>query len=277
MMRVFVTGATGYIGSAVTRELIERGHQVVGLVRSDSSAAKLEESGAEVHRSDINDLDSLRSGAAAADGVIHLAFHHDFSNFAGALTTDLHAVEAMGAALEGSGKPFVITTHVNGVATENMVLALAERGVRTSIVELCPSVHGEGDTGFVPSLINIAKTKGFSAYVEGGSNRWPAVHRLDAAHLYCLALEKAPAGSRLDGVADEGVPFRDIASAIGKQLNVPVVSISREEADAHFGFLSTLAALDIPRSSVATQELMGWRPVQPALIPDLKQSHYFNN
>ncbi|MFL0374405.1 SDR family oxidoreductase [Paenibacillus amylolyticus] len=276
-MRVFVTGATGYIGSAVTRELIERGHQVVGLVRSDSSAAKLEESGAEVHRSDINDLDSLRSGAAAADGVIHLAFHHDFSNFAGALTTDLHAVEAMGAALEGSGKPFVITTHVNGVATENMVLALAERGVRTSIVELCPSVHGEGDTGFVPSLINIAKTKGFSAYVEGGSNRWPAVHRLDAAHLYCLALEKAPAGSRLDGVADEGVPFRDIASAIGKQLNVPVVSISREEADAHFGFLSTLAALDIPRSSVATQELMGWRPVQPALIPDLKQSHYFNN
>ncbi|MDQ0720412.1 nucleoside-diphosphate-sugar epimerase [Paenibacillus sp. W4I10] len=277
MMRVFVTGATGYIGSAVTRELIERGHQVVGLVRSDSSAAKLEESGAEVHRGDINDLDSLRSGAAAADGVIHLAFHHDFSNFAGALTTDLHAVEAMGAALEGSGKPFVITTHVNGVATENMVLALAERGVRTSIVELCPSVHGEGDTGFVPSLINIAKTKGFSAYVEGGSNRWPAVHRLDAAHLYCLALEKAPAGSRLDGVADEGVPFRDIASAIGKQLNVPVVSISREEADAHFGFLSTLAALDIPRSSVATQELMGWRPVQPALIPDLKQSHYFNN
>ncbi|MGN7351791.1 MULTISPECIES: SDR family oxidoreductase [unclassified Paenibacillus] len=276
-MRVFVTGATGYIGSAVTRELIERGHQVVGLVRSDSSAAKLEESGAEVHRGDINDLDSLRSGAAAADGVIHLAFHHDFSNFAGALTTDLHAVEAMGAALEGSGKPFVITTHVNGVATENMVLALAERGVRTSIVELCPSVHGEGDTGFVPSLINIAKTKGFSAYVEGGSNRWPAVHRLDAAHLYCLALEKAPAGSRLDGVADEGVPFRDIASAIGKQLNVPVVSISREEADAHFGFLSTLAALDIPRSSVATQELMGWRPVQPALIPDLKQSHYFNN
>lgn len=277
MMRVFVTGATGYIGSAVTRELIERGHQVVGLVRSDSSAAKLEESGAEVHRGDINDLDSLRSGAAAADGVIHLAFHHDFSNFAGALTTDLHAVEAMGAALEGSGKPFVITTHVNGVATDNMVLALAERGVLTSIVELCPSVHGEGDTGFVPSLINIAKTKGFSAYVKGGSNRWPAVHRLDAAHLYCLALEKAPAGSRLDGVADEGVPFCDIASAIGEQLNVPVVSISREEADAHFGFLSTLVALDIPRSSVATQELMGWRPVQPALIPDLKQSHYFNN
>lgn len=277
MMRVFVTGATGYIGSAVVRELIDAGHQVVGLVRSDNSAAKLKEAGAEVHRGDIDDLDSLRSGAAAADGIIHLAFNHDFSNFARALAADLHAVEAMGAALEGSGKPFVITTHANGVTAENVMLLLAERGVRTAIVELCPSVHGEGDTGFVPRLINIAKTKGFSAYVEEGSNRWPAVHRLDAAHLYRLALEKAPAGSRLNGVADEGVPFRDIASVIGKHLNVPVVSISREEADTHFGFLSTLAALDIPRSSVATQELLGWRPVQPALIHDLEQSHYFNN
>ncbi|KAF6581911.1 SDR family oxidoreductase [Paenibacillus polymyxa] len=276
-MRVFVTGATGYIGSAVVRELIDAGHQVVGLVRSDNSAAKLKEAGAEVHRGDIDDLDSLRSGAAAADGIIHLAFNHDFSNFARALAADLHAVEAMGAALEGSGKPFVITTHANGVTAENVMLLLAERGVRTAIVELCPSVHGEGDTGFVPRLINIAKTKGFSAYVEEGSNRWPAVHRLDAAHLYRLALEKAPAGSRLNGVADEGVPFRDIASVIGKHLNVPVVSISREEADTHFGFLSTLAALDIPRSSVATQELLGWRPVQPALIHDLEQSHYFNN
>src|ERR1700730_887571 len=240
MMRVFVTGATGYIGSAVIRELIDAGHQVVGLVRSDNSAAKLKEAGAEVHRGDIDDLDSLRSGAAAADGIIHLAFNHDFSNFAGALTADLYAVEAMGAALEGSGKPFVITTHANGVAAENVALLLAERGVRTSIVELCPSVHGEGDTGFVPRLINIAKTKGFSAYVEEGTNRWPAVHRLDDAHLYRLALEQAPAGSRLDGAADEGVPFRDIASVIGKQLNLPIVSISREEADAHFGFLGAI-------------------------------------
>lgn len=276
-MRVFVTGATGYIGSAVIRELMDRGHHVVGLVRSDRSAAKLTEAGAEVHRGDINDLDSLRNGAAAADGVIHLAFNHDFSNFAAALATDLHAVEAMGMALEGSGKPFVITTHANGEAAENVVLSLAKRGVRTSIVELCPSVHGEGDTGFVPNLINIAKTKGFSAYVEEGSNRWPAVHRLDAAHLYCLALENATAGSRLDGVADEGVPFRNIASEIGKHLHVPVVSISRKEADAHFGFLSTLSALDIPRSSVATQELLGWKPVQPTLIADLQQSHYFSN
>ncbi|MRN53229.1 SDR family oxidoreductase [Paenibacillus monticola] len=276
-MRIFLTGATGYIGSAVVRELIDAGHQVVGLVRSDNSAAKLNEAGAEVHHGNIDDLDSLRSGAATADGVIHLAFNHDFSNFAGSLITDLHAVEAIGAALEGSGKPFVITTHANGVAAENVMLSLAERGVRTSIIELCPSVHGEGDTGFVPRLINIAKTKGLSAYVEEGTNRWPAIHRLDAAHLYRLALEKAPAGSRLNGVADEGVPFRDIASVIGKHLNVPVVSISREEADAHFGFLSTLVALDIPRSSVATQELLGWRPVQPALIPDLEQTHYFNN
>lgn len=276
-MRVFVTGATGYIGSAVIQELLSAGHQVVGLARSDNSAAKLKEVGVDSHRGDIDDLDSLRSGAAAADGVIHLAFNHDFANFDGALTADLHAVEAMGSALEGSGKPFVITTHNNGVAVENVVLSLAERGVRTSIVELCPSVHGEGDTGFVPRLIQIAKTKGISAYVEAGTNRWPAVHRLDAAQLYRLALEKAPAGSRLNGVGDEGVPFRDIASVIGQQLNVPVVSISSEEAKDHFGFLSTLAALDIPKSSTETQKLLKWKPVQLGLIPDLEQDHYFNN
>jgi nucleoside-diphosphate-sugar epimerase len=275
MMRVFVTGATGYIGSAVVRELIDAGHKVVGLARSDNGAAVLKEAGAEVHRGAIDDLDSLHSGAAAADGVIHLAFKHDFSDFAGALTTDLHAVETMGAALEGSGKPFVITAHLNGAASENAAFALA--GVRSSVVSLAPSVHGEGDKGFVPRLINIARTKGVSAYVGDGSNRWPAVHRLDAAHLYRLALEKAPAGSRLDGAADEGVPFRDIASVIGKHLNLPVVSISREEADAHFGFLGAIAAHDMPRSSALTQELLGWRPVHTALIPDLEQGHYFNN
>jgi nucleoside-diphosphate-sugar epimerase len=275
MMRVFVTGATGYIGSAVVRELIDAGHKVVGLARSDNGAAVLKEAGAEVHRGAIDDLDSLHSGAAAADGVIHLAFKHDFSDFAGALTTDLRAVETMGAALEGSGKPFVITAHLNGAASENAAFALA--GVRSSVVSLAPSVHGEGDKGFVPRLINIARTKGVSAYVGDGSNRWPAVHRLDAAHLYRLALEKAPAGSRLDGAADEGVPFRDIASVIGKHLNLSVVSISREEADAHFGFLGAIAAHDMPRSSALTQELLGWRPVHPALIPDLEQGHYFNN
>ncbi|HJV47086.1 MAG TPA: SDR family oxidoreductase [Bacillota bacterium] len=276
-MRVFVTGATGYVGSAVVRELIDAGHKVVGLTRSDKGAVILKEAGAEVHRGDLADLDSLRSGAAAADGVIHLAFKHDFSDFAGSLATDLLAVETIGAALEGSGKPFVITAHANGTASDNAAIGLANRGVRTSIVMLAPSVHGEGDKGFVPRLINIARTKGFSAYIGNGSNHWTAVHRLDAAHLYCLALEKAPAGSRLDGVADEGVPFRNIASVIGKHLNLPVVSISREEAEDHFGFLGTIAALDIPRSSAQTQELLGWRPKHPSLISDLEQGHYFNS
>jgi nucleoside-diphosphate-sugar epimerase len=278
-MRVFVTGATGYIGSAVVRELINAGHKVVGLARSDNGAAVLKEAGAEVHLGALDDLDSLHSGAAAAEGVIHLAFKHDFSDFAGALATDLRAVETMGAALEGSGKPFVITNHMNGAASENAALSLA--GVRSSVVSLAPSVHGEGDKGFVPRLINIARTKGVSAYVGDGSNRWPAVHRLDAAHLYRLTLEMAPAGSQLKGRAEEGVPFRDIAGAIGKHLNLPVVSISREEADAHFGFLGAIAALDIPSilpgSSVQTQELLGWRPVHPGLIADLEQGHYFNN
>lgn len=276
-MRVFLTGATGYIGSAVVRELIDAGHKVIGLTRSDSGAAALKEAGAEVHRGTLDDPDSLHRGAAAADGVIHLAFKHDFSDFAGALKLDLRAVERMGAVLEGSGKPFVITAHANGTASENAAIALAERGVRTSIVELSPSVHGEGDKGFVPRLINIARDKGVSAYIGDGSNRWPAVHRLDAARLFRLALETAPAGVRLHGVGDEGVPFRDIARVIGRHLNLPVVSISRVEADAHFGFLGAIAALDIPRSSVQTQELLGWRPVQPGLISDLEQGHYFNN
>ncbi len=278
-MRVFVTGATGYIGFAVVRELINAGHQVLGLTRSDNGAAVLKEAGAAVHRGALDDLDSLHSGAAAVDGVIHLAFNQnsDFSDFAGALITDLRAVETMGAALEGSDKPFVITNHMNGVASENAVFALA--GVRSSVVSLAPSVHGKGDKGFVPRLINIARTKGVSAYIGDGTNRWPAVHRLDAARLFRLALEAAPAGSRLTGRAEEGVPFRDIADVIGKHLNLPVVSISREEADAHFGFLGAIAALDIssisPGSSVETQELLGWQPVHPELIPDLEQGHYF--
>jgi len=274
-MRVFVTGATGFIGSAVVRELIGAGHTVVGLTRSDTGAAVLEEAGAEVHRGTLDDLDSLRAAAAAVDGVIHLAFGHNLSDFAAALTTDLRAVETMGAALEGTGKPFVTTAHLNGEASDNAVLALA--GVRSSVVSLSLSVHDEGDKhGFMPRLITIARAKGVSAYIGDGSNRWVAVHRLDAACLYRLALESAPAGSRLDGVGDEGVPFRDIASVIGRHLNLPVVSISREEANAHFGsFLGAVAAADRPRSSARTQELLGWRPVHPRLLPDLEE-HYFN-
>ncbi|GEB76571.1 MULTISPECIES: SDR family oxidoreductase [Sporolactobacillus] len=299
-MRVFVTGATGFIGTAVVRELIEAGHQVIGLARSDKSADTLKVEGAEVHRGSLDDLDSLRSGASAADGVIHLAFKHDFSDYGKAISDDLRAVKAMGEVLEGTGKPFVITsgtlmlTYVlppgqigtekdvvdNSVPrgeAENVVIALAERGVRSSLVRLAPSVHGLGDHGFVSSLIGIARDKGVSAYIGDGYNRWPAVHRLDAARLFRLAVEAAPGGSRLHGVTDEGVPFRDIAGVIGRHLNLPVVSISREEADAHFGWLGAFVSADNPTSSALTQERLGWQPVHPKLIPDLEKGHYFSN
>ena len=198
-----------------------------------------------------------------------------FSDFAGSLTTDLQAIQAIGEVLEGTGKPFLTTAHANGAASDNATLALAKRGVRASVVSLSTSVHGDGDKGFVPLLINTAREKGFSAYIGDGANRWPAVHRLDAARLFRLALEAAPAGSKLDGVGDEGIPFRDIADVIGRHLNLPVVSITREEAEAHFGFLGFIAALDIPRSSIQTQELLNWRPVHPTLISDLEQGDYF--
>ena len=278
-MHVFVTGATGYIGSAVVRELIDAGHTVVGLTRSDNGAARLQAAGAEVHHGSLDDLDSLHRGVTAADGVIHLAFPHDGADIAGtdATTTNLRAVETMGVAI-GSGKPFVVTAHLNGEAAENAALAQVERGVRSAIVSLSPSVHdGDADKhGFVPQLITTARTKGVSAYIGDGSNRWPAVHRLDAAHLFRLALEAAPAGSRLDGVGDEGVPFRDIAEVIGRQLVLPVVSIDRDKANAHFGWLGALVGRDLPRSSVQTQELLGWHPVHLGLIPDLER-HYFTN
>ena len=274
-MRIFVTGATGYIGSEVVRELINAGHKVIGLTRSDNGALKLKEAGAEVHQGSLDDLDSLRSGAAIADGVIHLAFKHDFSDFAGSLATDLKAIEAIGEVLEGTGKPFLTTAHANGTASDNATLALAKRGVRASVVSLSPSVHGDGDKGFIPQLINIARAKGFSAYIGDGSNRWPAVHRKDAARLFRLALEAAPAGSKLDGVGDEGIPFRDIANVIGQHLNLPVVSITPEEAVANFGFLGPITAFDMPRSSAQTQVLLNWRPVHTTLIEDLEQGDYF--
>jgi nucleoside-diphosphate-sugar epimerase len=303
-VRVFVTGATGHIGSAVVPELLEAGHEVVGLARSDKSAAVLTAAGAEVHRGALDDLDSLRGGAVAADGVVHLAFMHDFSDYAGASAADLRAVEAIGEALDGSGKPFVITSGTlmlafaltpgrlgteedaidtgspprPRVASENAAVTLAERGVRSSVVRLPPSVHSSLDHhGFVPSLIGIARDKGVSAFVGDGANRWPAVHTLDAAQLFRVALEAAPAGSRLHGVGDAGVRFRDIAGVIGRHLDLPVVSISREEADAHFGFLGAFVSADNPTSNALTRELVGWEPTHPGLIADLDQGHYFNN
>jgi nucleoside-diphosphate-sugar epimerase len=299
-MRVFVTGASGWVGSAVVPELIKAGHEVTGLARSDASAEALTAAGARVRRGSLDDIDSLRAGAADADGVIHLAFKHDFSDFAAAGAADLNAVQAMGEVLAGSGGPLVIASGTLMIAmiapgrpgsedivagpelagaprigSELAALAMPERGVRTSIVRLSPSVHGDGDRGFVPRLIDIARDKGAAAYVGDGANRWPAVHRLDAARLFRLALEKAPAGSVLHAAGDPGIPFRDIAGAIGRQLGVPATSISADEADGHFGFLGSLVQLDNPTSTELTRQRTGWQPAHPGLIADLGEGHYF--
>ena len=296
-MRVFVTGATGFIGSATVRELLAAGHEVVGLARSDGSAASLAETGAEVHRGSLDDLDSLRAGAAASDGVIHTAYIHDFSQMENAAATDRRAVEALGAALEGSGRPLVVTSgtalirpgHVvteddagdpsrSGhprLGNERAAIALADRGVRISVVRPGASVHGEGDHGFVPFLINLARSKGASGYLGDGANRWPAVHVLDAAHLYRLALEEAPAGSVFHAIGDEGVPTREIAELIGRHLSVPVTPIPAENADEHFGWMARFWGLDAPASSALTRARLAWNPTHPGLIEDLEQGHYF--
>jgi nucleoside-diphosphate-sugar epimerase len=295
-MRIFVTGATGFVGTAVVRELIDAGHSVLGLARSDAGAASLITAGANVHRGSLEDLESLRSGAAAADGVIHTAFIHDFNNYGPAAEADQRAIETLGGALAGSDRPLIVTSgsllvqRKGALATEEdesnpnflrkseeAALALAARGVRASVLRLPPSVHGNGDHGFVPHLISIAREKGVSAFIGDGLNHWPAVHRIDAARLYRLMLEKRPAGARYHAVADEGVQTREIAEAIGRGLNVPVVSKSSEEAANHFGWIGRFFGIDGPASSALTRKRMGWRPVQSGLIADLNAEHYFEN
>jgi nucleoside-diphosphate-sugar epimerase len=299
-MRVFVTGASGHIGSPVVAELLAAGHQVVGLARSDASAAKLASAGAEVLRADLDDVDGLAKVAATADGVIHLAFKHEAmmsGDYQTATDADLRAIRAFGDALDGTGKPLVIASGTLQLAmvglsrtgteadvvpggprvdAENFVIGLAERGVRSAAVGLPPTVHSSLDHhGFIPTLISIAGQKGVAGYVGDGANRWPAGHTLDAAHLFRLAVEYAPAGSRLHAVGDEGVPFREIAATIGRHLDVPVASIAPDQAADHFGFLGALVQLDNPTSSAITQELLGWKPEYPGLIEDMDEGHYF--
>jgi nucleoside-diphosphate-sugar epimerase len=294
-MKTFVTGATGFIGSSIVPELIDAGHQVLGLSRSDTGAKALIAAGAQVHRGDLKDLESLRRGAAMSDGVIHTGFVHDFSNFAENCEIDKRAIEALGSALEGSKRPLLVTSGLATVAEGRMPIeedaplppspayprtseataeTLLKRGVRVSVVRL-PQVHNTIKQGLISYAIAVAREKRLSAYVGDGLNRWAAVHVHDAARLYRLALEKLEAGARYHAVAEEGVPVRDIAQAIGRGMKVPVVSKSPEEAAAHFGWLGMFVGRDLTGSSVQTQRMLGWRPTGPGLINDLDRAHYF--
>ena len=304
-MKIFVTGASGWIGSAVVPELLGAGHQVVGLARSDESAERLVAAGAMVHRGDIDDPDGLAQAAADSDGVIHLAFQHEIAfggNFAAAAAADRRAVEAMGGALADSDRPFVLASgllgmNVGRVATEDdglvpsaeiranpagrrsatalLVLSLRGAGVRSSVLRLPPTVHGDGDNGFISILVGIARQRGVAGYVGDGANRWPAVHRSDAARLARLAVESAPAGSVLHAVGDEGVAFREIAEAMGGQLGIPTASVTPADAPEHFSFLGHFVGMDSPASAAITRELLGWEPTGPGLLDDLKQDHYY--
>ncbi|MET3979034.1 nucleoside-diphosphate-sugar epimerase [Mucilaginibacter sp. UYP25] len=297
-MRVFVTGATGFIGSAIVKDLIEAGHQVLGLTRSDEGTKSLIAAGAEAHRGTLEDLESLKSGVAACDGVIHTAFIHDFSKFQENCETDRHAIAAMGEVLAGTNKPLIVTsgtglgayapgemaleknvatsktTHHPRVASEEAAAALTAKGLNASIMRLPPSVHDKGDQGFVPMLIGIARERGISAYISDGNNRWPAVHRLDAARLFRLALEKGEA-TTYHAVGDGGIPTRQIAEIIGKHLNLPVKSVSAEDAPAHFGWFAGFFGSDVPASAKSTEERLNYKPSHPGLIADLEEGHYF--
>jgi nucleoside-diphosphate-sugar epimerase len=306
-MRVFITGASGWIGSAIVPELLGAGHQVIGLARSDASADALTAAGVDVHRGDLDDLEALRDAATASDGVIHLAFKHELAfsgDFQAAAEADRRAVETLGEVLAGSDRPLLIASGILGVApgrvvseqdghgshaavaafgggprarweTAEFTLSLSSRSVRSSIVRLPPTNHGDGDNGFIAALVGIAREKGVSGYIGDGANRWPAVHRLDSARLFRLALEEAPAGTTLHAVAEEGVPVREIAEVIGRHLDIPVVSVAAREAGEHFTWLGGFLGLDAPASSAWTRELLGWEPTRPGVIADLDQGHYF--